>query len=182
MITPPFTIPRIITKGDSLSFDVGGTGYSPDVFNLKFVIQSPVPKILEATGVADRHVVIATPEQTLQLDHGRFPFSLVWTTIADNARVTDGMGTILILPDPTSAVAPSWARTALSNIEAAITKLTTGTNKSVDIDGQLYTKRDLKELFEARDRLIVTVSAELAEIGQHNKSGFKTIYTRFRSL
>lgn len=181
MITPPITIPRTITKGDSVSFDVGGTGYSPSLFTLKFVIQSPVPKILEAVAAGDRHVVTATPEQTSALDHGRFPFSLIWTTISDSARTTDGMGQILVLPDPTAAIGMSWARQALTNIEGAITKLTLGTNKSVDIDGQVYTKRDLKELFEARDRLIVTVSAELAEIGHPNKSGFKTIYTRFRS-
>ena len=176
-----FSTPRSIVAGDSVNFPVTGSGYDSPEYTGKFVISTPgAPVTFNLTPDAPNHRVVMAPDATSVLDYGIHGYSYIWAKTG--FRKTDGVGSILILPDPTVALKPSFSMQCLTKVEGAILKLSSNTNASVDVDGQIYTKRNFKELCDYRDRLIATVEAELARIGRPvSRGGAKTIRTVFRS-
>lgn len=175
-------IPLSIVAGDTVSFLAPGSSYPAPAWTVKMAIATATPVILESTpSVPDvpNHRLTMTSEESALVPYGRHGYSLVWSGPAD-ARVTDGSGRILVLPDPLSPLKASWAMQCLVKVEAAILKLSGNTNAQVIVDGEQYTKRNFKELCDYRDRLIATVEAELISIGRPvSRGGVKTIRTRF---
>jgi hypothetical protein len=176
----PLNAPRFFVQGDSISFDVAMSGYSPVDWDLKFVVLADTPVAFDALEVGETFRVELTPAQSLTIPAGRVGFCYVFINTATNKRDTYGPWPVVVQPNPLLPRVPSWAQVQLTSVNAAIAKLLTGANKQVSVDGQTYTKRDLKELMDMRHHLEFLVTNELRVLGLiAPTSGNRKIVTRF---
>jgi hypothetical protein len=104
----------------------------------------------------------------------------VFTNPGTDERDTYGPWPVVVQPNPLLPRTPSWAQTQLTAINTAIARLVTGANKQVSVDGQTYTKRDMKELIDMRNHFLFLVNNELVVLGLISAvSGNRRVVTRF---
>lgn len=174
----PNTIPNQITVGDTISFTVGLTGYlASDNWSAKLVVASNPPTSFSLTASGGDFVGAIPPEDSRTIKPGQHLLVLVLTH-TDGTRLTHSSRITSFLPDPTLPLPASWAGETLGKIEAAITKLSGGTNQSVSVNGENYTKKDIRALMEIRNTLRAEVVAERIALG---RGASRKIRTRFRS-
>lgn len=177
----PQNAPRIVTAGDTVSFDIGMSGYPPDEWSMQFVILSDTPVAFVGNVLGDSFAIDLSPADSSTIPPGRWGFSYVFTKTATGERVTYGPWPIVVKPDPLLPRTPTWAQARLAEVNMAISKLTGRTTKSVSVDGQTYTFRDMDELLRGRNELLVLVNNELRALGLIRTGGSRTIVTRFVS-
>lgn len=177
-------LPTSFVAGDSLTFLIQNPARSPeDGWGLKFVLQAPtpIPVVATVTGDGDFQVDI-TPTASAAVPPGVYPSALVYTNVGLTERVTvRNRAFCLVLPNPLSPLAASWAKETLEAVQEAIQKIASSVNSQVIVNGQQFTKQNLPALMSLRDRLIVEVGAESGAAGYPTRGGSKTIRTRFVS-
>lgn len=173
-------VPARITAGDTVVFTDTVSGHAASAWNLDFVIYRDGINLatIRATASGDDFLVTITETISSALTPGRASFTRLLTEISSDQREAGLGGAIFIAPDPTASMAPTAAQTQLAAANAAITELKG--NASVSFNGQSFTKYNLKDLLDARDRLQIIVNDELRALGLSQKGGAKTILTRFR--
>lgn len=171
------SVPQTLSAGDTLNLSLGFSGYPATTHTLQFVLSTPGKAALSASGTADgdNFTLTLAGADTVKLTAGRWQWAAYVTS--DGQRQLVETGTITITPNLAGAQGLSFAAQALENLEAAILKLTTGTNDSVSINGQTFQKRNLKEYLENRDKLREEVNREAALATGRGQS--RNILTRF---
>jgi hypothetical protein len=183
------SIPSVIIAGDTVIFTVGSNALYPNTgWTLKFALNRD-GKTLKSWAAASAtdgtlgFVVTLPATDTAKLPPGRANAALIYVETGSGQRQTDNCGpnVITITPDPTQSLSDSDAAKALQAANAAITQLAGDPYQSVNFNGQSYNGKNLKELMDARDRISITVAAELAEIGiGTRRGGYRIVQTRFR--
>ena len=175
--------PKQITAGATILFSESLFAYPATLYTLVYVLNlngALVAKLAAAASGND-FLITATAETTANWTPGRYNHSAIVTCIADETVIPVWNGQVQVLPNMGISTPQTPAQTQLASLDASITKLLAGTIKSATINGQSWTKNDLKTLFDIRDRLQTRVDAELRAIGLSRKGGSKTIVTRFCS-
>lgn len=113
---------------------------------------------------------------------GRYRWQQVVTRVSDSKAVTIASGVLIIAPDFSATPTTTAAQTMLAALETAITSLSSGLNETVSFNGQSFTKKNLRQLYDMRRDLQAEILLEqrrLAELsGEIPTDG--TIGVRFR--
>lgn len=159
-----------------MDFDVSISNYPADIYSLKWTVGFATPVVVDGTAVGlDFNVTVPAATTSAWLP-GRMVQSLVFTI--GLLKYIEGPWTLLIRPNPLLPLVPSSAQLALTRIETTLASLSS--NKSTSVDGQTYTKYDMKELLEQRNYLLNVVNGELIALGIRPVPS-RRVVTRFRS-
>jgi len=174
------TVPKSFVQGDTVSMLLTFACYSAEDYTLKFCMTKGGAAITpkEATAEGASFALTISAEDSAKILPGIYNYALI-VIDEDGQRSTIQSGSISVAPDPNGSIAKSDNQIILEKLKAAMTKLASGTNSSVNINGQQFTKRNLKELQDIIDNYQVNVDRELRELGLATKGGQKTIRTRF---
>lgn len=140
-------VPAKIEVGNTVTIIEAYPQYPATLWTMKFVLSlDGQPKVITATA-SGTSFSITLPAK---LQPGVYDFAEYVTEIATSQRTTAKTGTIEVEPDLTATVKPTLAAQTLEAIEAAILKLSVGTNQQVNFNGQQVTKKDLLALRQER--------------------------------
>ena len=150
------TIPREMTAGDSVSFDVRLADYPAPDWQLFYTLFNAT-EVITLTSAAEHaaHAFTLTAAVTAAWTPGRYDWT-AYTTGPDDARLTLETGSVIIRANPAALTATdgrSHARRMLDAIEAALE----GTATSQQLDtlrarhGDRDWQRDTAKLIELRD-------------------------------
>jgi len=167
------SLPSSFVAGDTVRFAVNDPAYPAALFSLQVVFGANDLSV-SAASTGDTFLVELSGEDTKKLK-GAYYVTYLFTSGGE--RQTVKAGKVFVEPDPAVSLEKSFARQALEAVEAAIIKLSSGTNQMVDINGQQFTKKDLNRLMDFRDKLKAEVAAESNEPGSGR--GGRLIVTRF---
>lgn len=115
---------------------------------------------VRVSGVPDENggfIVGITPEQTAGLS-GMYQMFYRFTS-GDEVHTRKSC-VFTVKPNPSTAQEKSFAKKTLEAVEAAILKLASGTNETVNINGQQFTKKDINELWTLRTNVLADVIRE----------------------
>jgi len=181
MLSPDQTgIPLSFTSGDSVKFYIEHADYPSSEFSLAFVlsrlgkVQTPIAGTQDGAGFLFSF-------KTSGFLPGQYAWALVATSLADGSRSTVQRSDIWAWPDPMTDTPKSTAQIILENLEGALKTLSGGTNSSVSVNGQSFTKRDIGQLQIAIREQRSIVMAEMRRLGIMKNGAQKTLVTRFRS-
>lgn len=173
-------IPSQITKGDAVAFEVLDADFGASVWSatIHFSVpgQSTVSFARDSLN-GEAHVWNLTNAETATLPAG-LGKAVISFSDGSNRQSTAPVA-IQIFPDPSATPSTSWARSTLATVQTAITSLSSGTNSSVNINGQQFTKKNLNELFMLRDKLLAEIAAEDAAAAIESGLQRRQLVTRF---
>lgn len=174
-------VPCSIAAGSTLLFTETLIGYPATLYMLAFILNRDgvLTDNIAASASGDDFVITQTAEVTGLWYPGRYNWSEVVTKISDSNVKQLCLGQISITPNFAATAPKSSTQLQLDAINAAILSLLSGA-KAATFNGQSVTQRDMKEMFDARDRLQAQVDAELRAAGLSQRGGSKTIVTQFR--
>jgi hypothetical protein len=166
-------VPDSARVGDTWRFSLNYADFPASSWSLAFFCGG---KEIAGTSDGDSFLVVVPASQSKDIAPGNQP----WL-----ARVTDGTdtatadsGTIQALASIAVKSEKSFARKTLEACEAALLKLAGGTNLKVNINGQEFTKRDIKELRDLHDWAVAKVKLEEMQTGERSSNCI--IHTRFK--
>ena len=169
-------VPCSIEAGTTVKFSLQDSEFPADEWALTFIASRDGAKKIEKAAEVEegKWIVTIGATETQALLPGVYDFACYAVKGEEKARVESGRLTI----EPNLAIdrPKTTAETMLANIEAAIAKLSSGTNQSTNFNGQTFTKKDLSKLLEDRDKLRAEVQGERAASG--GVPNWKTIVTR----
>lgn len=178
------SVPKSISAGTTLLFTETLSGYPASLWTLHFILNldgALVANILATDGV-DKFVVTSSIATTATWKPGQYNFAERVTEIADATNIIQVCsGRIAVTPDFSVNATPTPARVQLAALDAAILKLISSPNAEVNLNGQSFTRHNLKDMFAIRDQLQNQVDFELRGMGLSAKGGAKRIVTRFES-
>lgn len=155
--------PAKIEAGNTVRFSETLPSFPASAWSLQFVLsrsgQSPL--VVNAESDGDVFTVTLTGEKTTALASGSWDWAEYATS--NGERTTARTGTLYVLPNLAAAIAPSAAQQMLTALNAAILKLTSGTDRVVNFNGQQFEKKDLDSLLKSRVQLQAEVAREQAK-------------------
>jgi hypothetical protein len=177
-------VPCRFTAGDAVLFTVSDTDHPATLWFLDFVLSrqgAHLATFRATTGDNGKDYQVSISSTVSALAPGLCKYDLVFTDNADGTqRETGASGWLTILPNPTGTLTQSSNQIALAACNAAIQKLVSRSNATVNFNGQSFTSVNIGELFKARDRLQLLVNDELTGLGLSRGGGFRIIRNRFR--
>lgn len=180
-------IPATIRAGDTTIFKISNSSYPNTDWFYDFVISRrgrAIAKIRATEEGTAFLVTIGTDISSVAgFTPGRATFYERFTAKVGGQTETPSSGILTILPDPTKDIPQTSNQLALASCTEALQNLVDGgENMTVNFAGQSFTRRDMKDLMDARDRIQVLVDNELRAMGADDRSGsgYKPIRFRFR--
>jgi hypothetical protein len=176
------SVPKQIAAGATLLFTETINGYPATLYTLAFILNLDGALVATIAGSASGNdfIITAPATTTAAWKPGRYNFAEMLTEIADTTNVNIGCsGQLSVTPNFSVNATPTDLQNQLAAIEATISKVISSPNASVNFNGQSYSKFNLKELFDIRDRLQARVDAELRSLGLSTKGGAKRLVTQF---
>jgi hypothetical protein len=168
--------PASITIGDSVSFTINDSDHPVATWPTAQVVFRNGTTVKTFKGaISDLDQLFAlTGTNTDTLKAGRNFVAVIYTDADGNRESTDWQE-IIVFADPTKALGSTFASRSLANIEAAIEKLSAGTNETVNFNGQSFTKKDIKTLMAIRDQFKDEVDSEQSglDLGISRSSGIR---------
>jgi len=155
-------LPAIIESGDTVIFTEDFTDYPVSAWGVKLYVSLNGTAVTNWTGSGSgsTYTFTLTAAQTAALTAGRYLFAFYATETATSQRELAKTGELDVLPNLAATQTASTAQTLLTNIETAITALSSGENQSVSFNGQSFTKKDLGGLLRQRTQLQAEVIRE----------------------
>jgi hypothetical protein len=178
--TSVISAPQSFNAGDAATFTIFDGAYLPgDGYTSKLIFSKDGQVVLTKDGDANgtKFVFTIASADTATVVPGEYTFSFTFTK--DGARSSTGADFVYINPNPEVSITLSPAQQQLAACEEAILALSSNGNASVSFNGQSFTKRNLVDLMDFRDRLQARVNAELRALGLSRKGGARTVATRF---
>jgi hypothetical protein len=173
-------LPRSFVAGDSFNFEYNDVSHpASQGWAAQFVIMTTAPTLIAGVADGDAFDFSMDSATSALIVPGEYGQALVFTKAGK--RETVSLLSVIVLPNPVVASAPSWAMMALTECETAIRNWAKGSNAQVSINGETYTKKDIDKLLTLRNYLATVVASELKLQGKPTRSGFKTIVTEFSS-
>jgi hypothetical protein len=175
------SVPATIASGSTLLFTESIIGYPATLYTLAFILNLNGTVIANIAGTpTGNDFIVTSPAVTTALwQPGRYNFAEIVTKTSDSTVTQICSGQLSVTPNFAATITPTAAMNALAAAEAGILALMSSTNQSVNFAGQQFTSRNLKEFFDARDRLRAQVDAELRAMGVSTRGGGKNIVTQF---
>lgn len=139
--------PHTLIAGDNLTFSVRNPDYPSGSYALSFTLFNMLYPNESFAGAAQSDgsfLVVMTCPQTADVLPREYAGALVFT--ATGERKTVPTGAFWVIPDLTQNLNPSPNQVQLQNYEEVERKLSLGTNLSVSINGQVFTKKNIKEI------------------------------------
>lgn len=151
-------VPVKIEAGNTVKFTETLTDYPGSAWTMQFVLSQSgsTPLVVDAVSSGDIFTITLTGDQTKNLKTGQWDWAQYVTS--QDERTTAKTGVLNVLPNLAAPIQPSVAAQMLNAINAAILKLSSGTDSKVNFNGQQFEKKDLKSLLESR----VQIQAEVA--------------------
>ncbi len=172
----PIGPPQVLIAGDIVTFSVVNSCYGSADWDMAFVMVATglAPVSVDADAQADgSYLVTLTGPQTATVNPEQYSCAYVFTQgdPVNTARKTIPVSLPLwVVPDPTQTNAPSPNQVQLAALQSAMLKLSAGTNLSVNINGQTYTKRDVaginKQIVYIQSRILRDQEQLKALLGQ----------------
>jgi len=173
--------PQSFTAGDGTTITIFDGGFLPsDGYTAKLILSmnGKVKLSVDGSDGADNKFTFTlTSEATADLEPGEYTYT--FTFLKNSVRTSLEPLILYVNPNPETSLSDTVHQQQLAAVEQAILKVSAGDNVSVTFNGQSYTKRNLKDLMDFRDRLQVLVNADLRRLGLSRRGGAKTIATRF---
>lgn len=180
MLYPTVKLNSPFVVGDSLIFSTSNALYpATDGWAAQWIVGQPVPFAKAGVANGAQFDFTITAAETATLLPGRYTNCFVFTKALE--RYTQLSFDITLLPNPAFPLTATWAMTTLTNVEIAIQYLSTTENQMTSVNGQQFTKHNIKLLMDFRDRLRSEVAADLHLLGKPAVGGARTIHTRFVS-
>ena len=158
-------VPSNFEAGNTVKFSEALQLFPASVWSMQFVLsragQSPVAIAAETDG--DNFLVTLSAEQSAAIAAGVWNWAEYVSAGAE--RATANSGTITVGQNLAVTAPVTVAAAMLAGLESAILKLTSGTDKSVNFNGQQFEKKDLNELLKSRTLLKAEVYRETAHGG-----------------
>lgn len=177
-----YPVPKCIAAGSTLLFTETLNGFPATAYALTFILSVngvPLSGITAIPSGSD-FVVSAPASTTSTWAPGRYIWAQRVTANSDSTITSAGSGSLSVTPDFSQTITvPSQAK--LVAVEATILKALANPNSSVNFNSQSFTSRNLKDLFDIRDRIQAQVDAERRIAGISNDGGSKRIVTQFRN-
>lgn len=141
MPVPTLTCPPSrIESGNTVMFTDGFSQYPATLWTMEFVLSlDGNPTTVKATTASGTLFSVTIPSN---LKPGVYDFAEYVTEISSGQRTTARVGTIEVLTNLAVAASKSFAKQMVDGLEVAILKLATGTNLTVNFNGQSFTKKD----------------------------------------
>lgn len=172
--------PCSFTAGDTITFTASGSSYPATLWYMDYVVsrlgQNLFTQRATASGTDYSFTVSGT---TSNVTPGAANWALVATNISTGAREVACSGVVAVVFNPTADLPATDNQTLLSAINAAILALANNKNHKVDINGQMFERHNINELYKLRDRVQAQVWEELRDMGIQAPGGPKRIQTRF---
>lgn len=97
---------------------------------------------VDADPDGDDFTVTLTAADTGELASGTYDWAEYVTKYSERATIRTG--TVIVLPNLAEDQEPSFAQSQVELLQGALAKLAAGTNESVNINGQSFTKRNIE--------------------------------------
>lgn len=164
MAIPTLTgLPDSFESGDTILFSESFGEYPAGTWQatIYFSVNGAAPTSVAATADGTNHLFTLSAAFTAALTAGINNFAIRVTSSGENA--TPKSGEVYVLPNLAAAQTQSTAALQLAAANTAFSSLLSGTNSSVSFNGQSFTKKDQKQLWEIIQRLKAVVQAEKNE-------------------
>lgn len=160
------SLPLYFTAGDSVEIVGLSCGYSSAEWSLQLILSrgTDTPTIIDAIANGQGFDITIPAETSANLPPGKYQFLERVTGNLTGMVKTAATGSIIILPNLAVGQQLTHAGTMLSNIDAALLTLSTGTDVSVSFNGQSFTKRDVGQLNRDRTYWAAAVIREQDEL------------------
>lgn len=155
-------LPAIIESGDTVIFTEVFTDFPAASWGVTLYVSLNGTAITNwaGSGSGSTYTFTLTAAQTAALTAGRYLFSFYALETATSQRALAKTGELNVIPNLAATQTASTAQTMLTNIETAISSLTSGVNQSVSFNGQSFTKKELGGLLRQRTSLQAEVIRE----------------------
>lgn len=156
-------LPVSIVAGDTLRVTLDDSDYPSSGWGLRVLFDGPSRETFAAEeDSGDAFSLVVEGVDTARLKPGSYNLVFIYTETSSGDRQSIQAGKIEVAADPDTAPTKTVARRTLEEMEAALLKLSSGSNASVSFNGQSFTKRNLAELQNAIAVQRSIVSAETA--------------------
>lgn len=155
--------PHSFVAGDTIRVTMADSRFPSSLWKLKVLFQSALAakSFAATTGTGGAYNIVIAASTSAKILPGAYSIAFVYTETSTQERHTvESDRAIIVLRDPTVAGAKSIARQTLEAMESAFLKLSSGSNLSVNFNGQSFTKRNLEDFQDAIDRQRAIVQAE----------------------
>lgn len=144
-LSPTDGVPLQIEAGNSASFLLSYSDFSPSAYTLTFVVNSGTasPTSITATTSGTKFLVTISTTVSAALPLGVVPW--IAYASASGVRYTAGSGTITVLPNLAVAQTPSFAQAQVTRLETVLAEFTATSRKEVDFNGQKFVRADIGE-------------------------------------
>lgn len=137
-------VPARFEAGNTVSWTTSFGCYPTDDWALIFVLsQAGAKKYQVSATVSEGKFVVTIPASaTANFPGGVYEWAEYVTSDAE--RETARTGTVIILPNLAVDQEPSFAQQQVELLQDALSRLAAGTNETVNINGQSFTKRNIE--------------------------------------
>ena len=178
---------RQIAAGATLYIKKAFVSYPASLWKLNYVLNLAGKVIAQIPGPADPNspnqnsfIVTLPAAQTAAWLPGEYNFADIVTQIAaPNAVERANYGSIIVTPNYAIDTPKTISQKQLEEIDCMISKLLGKQTRSVNFNGQQFEEKDLKQIFDIRDRIQARVDADLTRLGLSKKGNIKRFVTRF---
>lgn len=161
-VTTTSGAPNVIEQGNTYVFTEKFTDFPNTGWTAQYLLAIPgaTPYSTNATNSNSDFKFTLNANWTPNTPPGHYTYSIYVTEMASSQRATAKTGVVQVIPDMSQTQPLSDAATMLSNINSAITSLTTGGFQTVTVNNVSYSRYDVTTLIAMRTRLQAEVIRE----------------------
>lgn len=147
-LSPTDGVPLQIEAGNSASFLLSYSDFSPSAYTLTLVIApgTPTPTTITATTSGTKFLVTLSTTVSAALTVGNN--SWITYATATGVRYTADSGTITVLPNLAVAQTATFAQTMVTALQTVLATFAATDKKEVDFNGQKFVRQDMKQYQE----------------------------------
>jgi hypothetical protein len=173
-------VPPRFEAGNTIVWTQDFPRYPASEWSLSFVLSQAGQVKATVSGVpsGDSFTVTLTSTVTDRLAGGTYDWAEYVTQSGE--RATAATGTLIVLPNLATNAAPSFAEQQVELLQTALATLAAGTNETVNINGQSFTKRNIetyqKQLTYWEARVFQEQQRQAALRGNRSENRVRTVF------
>ncbi len=161
-VSTALCVPTHIELGTTVRFQVSFSDFPASEWTaaLELQLNTDAPTSVAATAADDAFLFVLSAAVTDALTPGTYNVAIYVTEISSSEVARAYGGIVRCDKNVSEAQTASFNRQLLSDIDTALSSLATGTNQSVNVNGQSYTKKDVTSLYALRVQVKAAVIME----------------------
>ena len=173
-------VPPRFEAGNTVIWTREFPSYPATSWTLAFILSQLGQVKANVAGVADGNafMVTLTSAITAELDGGTYDWAEYVTQAGE--RTTARTGTLIVLPNLAADSDPTFAEQQVALLQNALATLAAGTNETVNINGQSFTKRNIetyqKQLTYWEARVFQEQQRQAALRGNRSQNRIRTVF------